>query len=137
MHIVLFGDQRLEGLVDFYDRIVPAGHTLEFYIIEDATTRELGGAAYAHHLLFPQDYLILVPGVLDLFSWDDDVHLYLPLYSTVEAAVAAMSALFDVILLNLLTVPAECRFTPGSIPRMFPCLDASTCRDRLWMGSFW
>ena len=80
--------------MDFYDQIFPADNTLEFYIIEDATTQELGGAAYAHHLLFPRDYLILVPGVLDLFSWDDGVHLYLPLYSTVEAAVAAMSALF-------------------------------------------
>ena len=96
--------------MDFYDQIVPADNTLEFYIIEDATTQELGGAAYAHHLLFPRDYLILVPRVLDL-SWDDGVHLYLPLYSTVEAAVAAMSALFDGVLLNLLTVPADCRFS--------------------------
>ena len=97
--------------MDFYDRIIPVGHTLEFYIIEDATTRELGGAAYAHHLLFPQDYLILVPGARDLFSWDNDVQLYLPLYSSVEAAVAAMSALVDTILLDLLTVPAVCRLS--------------------------
>ena len=111
MHIVFFGDQRLEGLVDLYDRIISVGHTLEFYIIEDATTQELGRAAYAHHLLFPADYLILIPGALDLFSWDDDVQLYLPLYSSVEAAVAAMSALFDNILLDLLTVPAVCRLS--------------------------
>ena len=97
--------------MDLYDRIIPVGHTLEFYIIEDATTQELGGAAYAHHLLFPADYLILIPGALDLFSWDDDVQLYLPLYSSVEAAVAAMSALFDNILLDLLTVPTVCRLS--------------------------
>ena len=109
MHIVFFGDQRLEGMVDLYDRIIPVGHTLEFYIIEDATTQELGGAAYAHHLLFPTDYLILIPGALDLFTWDDDVRLYLPLYSSVDAAVAAMSALFDNILMDLLTVPTVCR----------------------------
>ena len=29
MHFVLFGDQRLEGMVDFYDQIVPADNTLE------------------------------------------------------------------------------------------------------------
>ena len=97
--------------MDLYDSIIPVGHTLEFYIIEDATTQELGGAAYAHHLLFPADYLILIPGALDLFSWDDDVQLYLPLYSSVEAAVAAMSALFDNILLDLLTVPTVCRLS--------------------------
>ena len=110
MHIVFFGDQRLEGMVDLYDRIIPAGHTLEFYIVEDATTQELGGAAYAHHLLFPADYLIIIPGALDLFTWDDDVRLYLPLYSSVDAAVAAMSALYDNILMDLLTIPTVCRF---------------------------
>ena len=110
MHIVFFGDQRLEGMVNLYDRIIPAGHTLEFYIVEDATTQELGGAAYAHHLLFPADYLIVIPGALDLFTWDDDVRLYLPLYSSVDAAVAAMSALYDNILMDLLTIPTVCRF---------------------------
>ena len=109
MHIVFFGDQRLEGMVDLYDRIIPVGHTLEFYIVEDATTQELGGAAYAHHLLFPANYLIIIPGALDLFTWDDDVRLYLPLCSSVDAAVAAMSALYDNILMDLLTVPTVCR----------------------------
>ena len=80
------------------------------YIVEDATTQELGGAASAHHLLFPADYLIIIPGALDLFTWDDDVRLYLPLYSSVDAAVAAMSALYDNILMDLLTIPTVCRF---------------------------
>ena len=138
MHFVLFGDQRLEGMVDFYDQIVPADDTLEFYIIEDATTRDLSGAAYAHHLLFPRDYLISVPGVLDLFSWDDGVHLYLPLYSTVEAAVAAMSALFDVVLLNLLTVPADCRFSIADMVGLDTITWAETPSDTAiqeWLNS--
>ena len=138
MHIVFFGDQRLEGMVDLYDRIIPVGHTLEFYIIEDATTQELGGAAYAHHLLFPADYLILIPGALDLFTWDDDVQLYLPLYSSVEAAVAAMSALFDNILLDLLTVPTVCRLSIADIVGLDTILWEDTPGDTAiqeWLNS--
>ena len=124
--------------MDLYDRIIPVGHTLEFYIIEDATTQELGRAAYAHHLLFPTDYLILIPGALDLFSWDDNVQLYLPLYSSVEAAVAAMSALFDNILLDLLTVPTVCRLSIADIVGLDTILWEDTPGDTAiqeWLNS--
>ena len=60
VHFVLFSDQRLEGVPEFMYRTNFTNHTVDFVIIEDATTREFGGAAFAHHLVYPGDFLVLV-----------------------------------------------------------------------------
>ena len=111
VHFVLFSDQRLGGVPEFVYRTNFTDHTIDFVIIEDATTRELGGAAFSHHLVYPGDFLVLVPGVLDLFTWGNELKLYLPLYSTVEAAVAALAVCYHDILVNLLTIPIPCQLS--------------------------
>ena len=43
-----------------------------------------------------------------MFTWDDEVRCNLPLYSSVEAAVAAYGVCFDDIIINLLATPIPC-----------------------------
>ena len=95
VHFVVFSDNRLEGVKHYMDRYNLTDNTVEFVIREDLTTRELGGLAFAHHVIYPEDTLVVVPGVLDMFTWDDEVHCYLPLYSLVEAAVAIVPRVSD------------------------------------------
>ena len=105
VHFVVFSDNRLEGVQHYMDRYNLTDNTIEFVIREDLTTRELGGLAFAHHVIYPEDTLVVVPGVLDMFTWDDEVRCYLPLYASVEAAVTAYGVCFDDILINLLAAP--------------------------------
>ena len=83
VHFVVFTDGRLGEVPRFMDRVNMTDNTVSFVVMEEATTRELGGAAFAHHLIWPADSLVVVPSVLDLFSWDDEIGLYLPFYSSV------------------------------------------------------
>ena len=108
-HFVIFSNERLEGVQDYMDRLNETGNTVDFVQIWDATTRELGGAAFAHHAVYPGDTLVVVPSVLNLLSWDEEVGLYLPFFSSVEAAVASFAETFHDILVNLLSVPVPCR----------------------------
>ena len=111
VHFVVFTDGRLGEVPRFMDRANMTDNTVSFMVMEEATTRELGGAAFAHHLIWPTDSLVVVPSVLDLFSWDDEIGLYLPFYSSVAAAVAAMAECFHDIVVGLLTVPVPCQIT--------------------------
>ena len=109
VHFVVFTDGRLEGVPRFMDRMNMTDNTVAFVVMEEATTRKLGGAAFAHHLIWPADFLVVVPSILDLFSWDDEIGLYLPFYSSVAAAMAAMAECFHEIVVDLLTVPIPCQ----------------------------
>ena len=109
VHFVIFSDGRLDGVQRYIDRYNLTSNTIEFIIGEDLTTRELGGWAFAHHLLHPTDTLVVVPGALDMWTWDEDMGIYLPLYSSAAAAIAAYSHTFDDIVANLLAHPVPCR----------------------------
>ena len=52
---------------------------------------------------------MVVPGALDMWTWDEDMGIYLPLYLSAEAAIAAYSHTFDDIVANLLAHPVPCR----------------------------
>ena len=108
-HFVIFCDDRLDGVQHYLNRYNLKDNTLELCVGEDLTTQELGGRAFAHHLLYPEDWLVVVPSPLDLFSWDEEVGLYLPLFSSAEAAIAAYGQWFDGIVTNLLAHPAPSR----------------------------
>ena len=108
-HFVIFCDDRLDGVQRYLDRYNLTDNTLELCVGEDLTTQELGGRAFAHHLLYPEDWLVVVPSPLDLFTWDEEVGLYLPLFSSAEAAIAAYGQWFDGIIINLLAHPAPSR----------------------------
>ena len=87
-HFVIFCDDRLDGVQRYLDRYNLTDNTLELCVGEDLTTQELGGRA---------------------FSWDEEVGLYLPLFSSAEAAIAAYGQWFDGIIINLLAHPAPSR----------------------------
>ena len=106
-HFVIFCDDRLDGVQHYLNRYNLTDNTLELCVGEDLTTQELGGRAFAHHLLYPEDWLVVVPSPLDLFSWDEEVGLYLPLFSSAEAAIAAYGQWFDGIVINLLAHPSS------------------------------
>ena len=108
-HFVIFSNERLEGVQGFVTRFNETGNTIDFVQLWDSTTRELGRAAFAHHVVYPQDTLVIVPSILDLFSWDEEVDLYLPFFSSVEAAVGSFAETFHDILVNLWSVPVSCR----------------------------
>ena len=91
------------------DRFNLTANTLELCVGEDLTTQELGGWAFAHHLLHPEDFLVVVPSPLDMFTWDEEVGIYLPLFSSAEAAIAAYGQWFDGIVTNLLAHPISIR----------------------------
>ena len=108
-HFVIFCDSRLEGVQRYLDRSNLTANTLELCIGEDLTTQELGGWAFAHHLLHPEDFLVVVPSPLDMFTWDEEVGIYLPLFSSAEATIAAYGQWFDGIVTNLLAHPIPSR----------------------------
>ena len=108
-HFVIFCDGRLEGVRHYLDRFNLTANTLELCVGEDLTTQELGGWAFAHHLLHPEDFLVVVPSPLDMFTWDEEVGIYLPLSSSAEAAIAAYGQWFDGIVTNLLAHPIPSR----------------------------
>ena len=93
-HVALFNDTR---------------HTIEFCFVREATTRELGRAAFAHHLVWPLHVLIVVPSVLDLFTWDDDLHLYIPFFVTPDAAVASFEADLQEVITNCFAPRVPCQ----------------------------
>ena len=66
-HFVVFSNERLEGVHDFVGRLNGTNNTMDFTQIWDGATRDLGRAAFAHHLVFPEDTLVIVPSILDLF----------------------------------------------------------------------
>ena len=108
-HFVIFCDGCLEGVQHYLDRFNLTANTLELCVGEDLTTQELGGRAFAHHLLHPEDWLVVVPSPLDMFSWDEEVGIYLPLFSSAEVAIAAYGQWFDGIVNNLLAHPVPSR----------------------------
>ena len=108
-HFVVFSNERLEGVHDFVGRLNGTNNTMDFTQIWDGATRDLGRAAFAHHLVFPEDTLVIVPSILDLFNWDQQVGRYLPYFSSVDVAVASFAQALRDILTNLMAVPVPCR----------------------------
>ena len=91
-HFIVFVSNRFMDVERHVAQFNDTRHTIEFCFVREATTRELGRAAFAHHLVWPLHVLIVVPSVLDLFTWDDELHLYIPFFVTPDAAVAAFEA---------------------------------------------
>ena len=88
-------------------------NTINFVCIWDATTSQLGRAAFVHHLVFPGSTLVIAPSVLDMFSFDEELGLYLPLFSTTEATVAHYAQVFYEMTVELLALsnPPKVIFT--------------------------
>ena len=63
----IFSDERLEGVSDIIDTINDTGNSVEVICSWDATTGQLGRAAFAHHLVYPTDMVVVTPRILDLF----------------------------------------------------------------------
>ena len=108
-HFAIFCESRLEGVQRYMGRFNVTANTIELFIGEDLSTRELGGWAFAHHLLHPEDLLVVVPAPLDMFTWDEEMNIYLPLYSSAEAVIAAYGQCFDRVVTNLLAHPIPSR----------------------------
>ena len=101
----IFSDERMEGVSDIVATLNDTSNSVEIICIWDATTGQLGRAAFAHHLVYPTDTLVVTPSILDLFTFDREVGLYLPLFFTVEVAVAHYSQTFNNIIMELLALP--------------------------------
>ena len=109
IHFVVFANDRFDGVGEFVDRYNHSGNTLEFIILWDATTRNLGRAAFAHHMDYPDHSLIIVPSIVDLFTWDEMRGGYIPYYSSSTAAVTAFAEALYNIVVTLYLPPAPCR----------------------------
>ena len=105
----IFSDERLEGVLDIINTINDSGNTVEVICIWDAATGQLGRAAFAHHLVYPTDVVVVTPSILDLFTFDREVGLYIPWFSTVEAAVDHYTQTISTVLTELLSLPAPPR----------------------------
>ena len=90
---------------DIVNTINDTGNSVEVICIWDATTGQLGRAAFAHHLVYPTDIVVVTPSILDLFTFNREVGLYLPLFSTVENAVAHYAQTLNTVLMELLALP--------------------------------
>ena len=101
----IFADERLEGVDEVVATLNNTGNSLKIICIWDATNGQLGRAAFAHHIMFPADTLVVTPSILDLFTFDEEVGIYFPLFSTVEAAVAYYAQAFNDVVLELLALP--------------------------------
>ena len=108
-HFVVFVNNRFAGVDRFVDQFNNSGNTIEFCMLWEATTLGLGRAAFAHHVLWPQHTLVIVPSVLDLFTWGDEINTFLPFFTTVNAAVAAFVETFAEITTSLFSVHVPCR----------------------------
>ena len=106
----IFSDERLEGVADIINTINDSGNNVEVNCIWDAATGQLGRAAFAHHLVYPTDVVVVVVSILDLFNFDREVGLYIPWFTTVEAAVEHYVQTISHVLTELLSLPA----TPAS-----------------------
>ena len=108
----IFSDERLEGVSDIVTTINDTGNSVEIICIWDATTGQLGRAAFAHHLVYPTDMIVVTPSILDLFTFDREIGLYLPLFSTAETAVAHYAQTLNTVLMELLalSVPPQVIF---------------------------
>ena len=91
------------------DTINDTGNSVEVICTWDATTGQLGRAAFAHHLVYPTDMVVVTPSILDLFTFDREVGRYIPLFSTVEAAVDHFTQTISTVLTELLSLPAPPR----------------------------
>ena len=105
----IFSDERLEGVSDIINTINDSGNSVEVNCIWDAATGQLGQAAFAHHLVYPTDVVVVVPSILDLFNFDREVGLYIPWFTTVEAAVEHYTQIISHVLTELLSLPATPR----------------------------
>ena len=105
----IFSDERLEGVLDIINTINDSGNTVEVICIWDAATGQLGRAAFAHHLVYPTDVVVVTPSILDLFTFDREVGLYIPWFATVEAAVEHYTQTISTVLTELLSLPAPPR----------------------------
>ena len=116
IYFVVFANDRFDGLGEFVDRYNHSGNILEFIILWDATTQDLGRAAFAHHMDHPDHSLIIVPSIVDLFTWDEVRGGYIPYYASSTAAVTAFAEALHDIVVTLFLSPA-----PG------PGLDSRHC----------
>ena len=105
----IFSDERLEGVADIINTINDSGNNVEVNCIWDAATGQLGQAAFAHHLVYPTDVVVVVVSILDLFNFDREVGLYIPWFTTVEAAVDHYVQTISHVLTELLSLPATPR----------------------------
>ena len=105
----IFSDERLEGVADIINTINDSGNNVEVSCIWDAATGQLGRAAFAHHLVYPTDVVVVVVSILDLFNFDREVGLYIPWFTTVEAAVEHYVQTISHVLTELLSLPATPR----------------------------
>ena len=105
----IFSDERLEGVLDIINTINDSGNSVEVICIWDAATGQLGQAAFAHHLVYPTDVVVVTPSILDLFTFDREVGLYIPWFATVEAAVEHYTQTISTTLTELLSLPAPPR----------------------------
>ena len=108
-HFAVFANDRFEGVGEFVDRFNHTGNTLEFTLLWEATTRDLGRAAFTHHLNYPEDTLVIVPSIVDVLTWDDVRGAYVPFYTSSTAAVTAFAEAFHDIVVTLYFPPAPCR----------------------------
>ena len=108
-HFIVFVSNRFMDVERHVAQFNDTRHTIEFCFVRDATTRELGRAAFAHHLVWPLHVLIVVPSVLDLFTWDDELHLYIPFFVTPDAAVAAFEADLQEVITNCFAPRVPCQ----------------------------
>ena len=108
-HFAVFANDRFEGVGEFVDRFNHTGNTLEFTLLWEATTRDLGRAAFTHHLNYPEDTLVIVPSIVDVLTWDDVRGAYVPFYTSSTAAVTAFAEAFHDIVVTIYFPPAPCR----------------------------
>ena len=101
----VFTDERLEGVDGIVASLNDTLNTIRITCIWDATTEQLGRAAFSHHLVFPSDILVVAPSILDVFSYDEEARLCLPRFSTTDAAVAHYVQTLNAISLELMSLP--------------------------------
>ena len=108
-HFIVFVSNRFTDVERHVAQFNDTRHTIEFCVVREATTRELGRAAFAHHLVWPLHVLVVVPSVLDLFTWDEELHLFIPFFVTPDAAVAAFEVDLQEVVTNCFSPRVPCQ----------------------------
>ena len=108
-HFVVFVSDRFTDVERHVAQFNDTRHTIEFCVVWEATTRELGRTAFAHHLVWPLHVLVVVPSVLDLFTWDEELHLFIPFFVTPDAAVAAFEVVLQEVVANCFAPRVPCQ----------------------------
>ena len=102
---VIFTNERLAGIQPFINRHNTTDNVTEIFCVWDATTNDLGEAAYTHRQISPEDVIIIVPSLFDLLTWDEALSLYVPYFVTREATVAAFARTVHGIVADLMSGP--------------------------------